>query len=91
MSKAKFDQGRPRVVKTIARMVPIIFLGAAILVVSRPALALSDDWGQKISDEFHKTLGRVKKNNLRPIRVQFLPVVKTQKIILPKLSLGQIY
>ncbi len=84
MSKAKFDRRSSRVIKMIARAVPVIFLGALFLMVSRPALASSDGWGQKISKEFHKMLGQTRKS-LSPIRVQFLPVIHAKKFILPKL------
>ncbi len=75
-----------RVIKMMRRAAPVLFLGAVFLTVSYPAFASSDDWGQKISDEFHKVLSRVRKNNLRPIHVRFSPIVHAKKFIPPELS-----
>ena len=83
MSKAKFDRTKPDV--TVGRVVAISFFAAFLCAVPRVALASSDGWGQKISDEFHKVLSRVRKNNLRPIRVRFSPLVHAKKFILPEL------
>ncbi len=83
MSKAKFDRTRLRVIKMMRRAVPVIFLGALFFAVPRPAFA-SDDWGQKISDEFHKVLGQTRRS-LGPIHVKFLPVVRAKKLVFPKL------
>ncbi len=74
--KAKFDRTKPHV--NIGRVIAISFFAAFLCAVPRAALASSDGWGQKISDEFHKVLSRVRKNNLRPIRVHFLPILQAK-------------
>ena len=84
MSKAKFDRSKPHVnIGTIGHLIAILSFGAFLCASPLPAFASPGGWGQKISDKFHEMLGQTKKS-LRPIRVQFLPLLQAKKIIFSK-------
>ena len=75
MSKAEFERNKPHVnIGTISRFFSVLFFGALLCVAPRTVFASSDNWAQKISDDFSELIGQAKKENLRPI-LKDLPTI----------------